>query len=405
MMENALDVSVFLVGLVAVLTTLVKSLCNAVGIPSVVGFLLLGFAIRLGDLYVVTLPRGAEEIIAFLAEIGIICFLFRIGLESNLNGLTAQLKRAGVIWVGNVVTSGLCGYLTCVYLLDLPLLPSLFVAVAFTATSVGIPVAVWQDASAMRSDSGDLLLDVAEMDDISAVVLMAILFAMAPIWHTNHAGVSVSLIGLTVIGVLLKLGLFSSICALFSACLERPLTRFFKTLKAPSDPLILVIGVAFIIAACAGLLGFSVALGAFFVGLVFSRDPDVVKMDVSFDSLFALFTPFFFVQVGTAIDPSALWTAGLWGGVLLGAAMASKFLGTAVPARCVLPNWKIATVLGISMMPRAEIALVVMQKGLEFGAWAVSDEVFSAMVLVSAGTCLIVPLVLRVLLRQWHTIL
>ena len=159
------------------------------------------------------------------------------------------------------------------------------------------------------------------------------------------------------------------------------------------------------IAACAGLLGFSVALGAFFVGLVLSRDPDVVKMDVSFDSLFALFTPFFFVHVGTNIDPSALWTSGLWGGVLLGVAMASKVLGTAASARCVLPNFRTATVLGISMMPRAEIALVVMQKGLEFGEWAVSNDVFSAMVMVSADTCLIVPLVLRVLLRQWQTIL
>lgn len=62
MMENALNVSVFLVGLIAVLTTLVKSLCNAIGIPSVVGFLLLGLAIRLGDLYFVTLPRVAEDI-------------------------------------------------------------------------------------------------------------------------------------------------------------------------------------------------------------------------------------------------------------------------------------------------------------------------------------------------------
>ena len=404
-MENALDVSVLLVGLVAVLTTLVKSLCTRMGIPPVIGFLLLGVLVRLGDTYAIAIPRVAEEIIAFLADIGIICFLFRIGLESNLNGLMAQLKRAGVIWVGNVVVSGLLGYLTCVYLLHLSLLPSLFVAVAFTATSVGIPVAVWQDAGVMHSETGALLLDVAEMDDISAVVLMAVLFALAPIWHTDEASVNLALIGITVVGVLLKLGGFGAVCALFSAYLERPFTRFFKTLPTPSDPITLVIGVAFMIAAGAGLLGFSVALGAFFVGLVFSRDPDVVKMDVSFDSLFALFTPFFFVHVGMGIDPSALWTAGSWGGVLLGVAMASKFLGTVAPVMGIIPNFRIATVLGVSMMPRAEIALVVMQKGLEFGEWAVSSEVFSAMVMVSAGTCLIIPLILRVLLRQWKSVL
>ena len=183
----------FLVGLVAVLTTLIKSACASIKIPAIVGFLLLGFLIRLGD---VLRHRPAAPfqtiLLSFLADIGIICFLFRIGLERvNLRGLIAQLKRAGVIWIGNVVVSGLLGYLTCTYLLNLDLLPSLFVAVAFTATSVGIPVAVWQDAGMMRSETGALLLDIAEMDDISAVVLMAILFALTPIWHTNHGGISV----------------------------------------------------------------------------------------------------------------------------------------------------------------------------------------------------------------------
>ena len=404
-MENGLDISVLVVGLVAVLTTLVKSFSTRIGLPSVIGFLLLGFLVRLGETTTISLPRIAEDIIAFLADIGIICFLFRIGLESNLNRLVTQLKRAGVIWVGNIVVSGLLGYLTCAYLLNLSLLPSLFVAVAFTATSVGIPVAVWQDAGTMQSETGDLLLDVAEMDDISAVVLMAILFALAPIWHTNHSSVNLALIGITIAGVLLKLGVFGAICGLFSAYLERPLTRFFKTLPTQSDPITIVLGLAFMIAAGAGLLGFSVALGAFFAGLVFSRDPDVVKMDVSFDSMFALFTPFFFVHVGMGIDPSALWTAGTWGAVLLGVAMVSKLIGTMLPAMAITLTFKAVTVLGISMMPRAEIALVVMQTGLGFGEWAVSSQVFSAMVMVSAGTCLIVPLILRVLLRRWQPVL
>ena len=101
----------------------------------------------------------------------------------------------------------------------------------------------------------------------------------------------------------------------------------------------------------------------FFVGLIFSRDPDVVKLDVSFDSLFELFTPFFFVHIGMGIDPTSLWTAGTWGVALLGVAMVSKFLGTVIPAMSVISDLKTVTVLGMSMVPRAEIALVVMQKG------------------------------------------
>ena len=47
------------------------------------------------------------------------------------------------------------------------------------------------------------------------------------------------------------------------------------------------------------------------------------------------------------------------------------------------------------------IAMVIMQRGSELGTWAVPATVFSAMVLVSAGTCLLTPMILPPLLRLW----
>ena len=58
------------------------------------------------------------------------------------------------------------------------LVPSLFVATAFTATSVGVSVEVWREKRTLNSRNGELLVDVAELDDITGVILMAILFAL-----------------------------------------------------------------------------------------------------------------------------------------------------------------------------------------------------------------------------------
>ena len=77
-----------------------------------------------------------EEIFEFLAELGIICLLFRVGLESDVIGLVSQLPKAFGILIGDVLISGVFGFITAYFLLKIALIPSLFVATAFTATSV-----------------------------------------------------------------------------------------------------------------------------------------------------------------------------------------------------------------------------------------------------------------------------
>jgi hypothetical protein len=53
------------------------------------------------------------------------------------------------------------------------------------------------------------------------------------------------------------------------------------------------------------------------------------------------------------------------------------------------------------MIPRAEIAMVVMQRGHQLGEWAVPENVFSAMVMVSLSTCIFAPIILKFLLNRW----
>jgi Kef-type K+ transport system membrane component KefB len=207
---------VLLTGAVVVLTLLVKAGLERVKVPPLVGFFALGFFLQLADSNWDLLSGEDLGAFHFLAQLGLVVLLFRIGLESDIGGLLKQLRSASVIWVGDVLVSGMIGFLTAFYLLELSWITSLIIGTAFTATSVGISVAVWQGGDALDSPNGKLLLDVAEMDDISAVVLLALLFTALP---TLKEGTDVSVLpvlGKTAVLFILKLAAFTAACYFFS---------------------------------------------------------------------------------------------------------------------------------------------------------------------------------------------
>ena len=403
--EQALLLLILVVGAILVAAILIKSGLERIGLPPLIGYILLGVFLREADLQWHLFSAGEREVWEFLADIGIISLLFRVGLESKLDELMRQLLRASVVWVGNIFVSGLLGFFTAYLLLKLDLIPSLFIAIAMTATSVGISVGVWREARAINSPNGELMLDVAEMDDISAVILMALLFAVVPVLgNSPDVSTLLPLLGKTVGLFCFKAFVFGAFCFFFSRYLEKSITSFFLRLEPPPDPTIMVAGMGFMIAALAGLGGFSVAIGAFFAGLLFSRDPRSVKLDASFDTFYDLFVPFFFIGIGLKIDLSALSTAFDLGMLLLIVAVLGKFVGVALPVLLMKAGWKSAVLLGVSMAPRAEIAMIVMQHGLQIEDGTVSPRLFAAMVVVSAATSMFVPLVLRPLLRRWPQI-
>ena len=400
MIESAqtLPLVILLMGIALTFAILIKTLLAKVGIPALIGYLALGFLLKLADVEWNFLSVEAKEIFEFLGELGIISLLFRVGLESDVVGLIRQLPKACGIFIGNVLISGFFGFITAYFLLKIALIPSLFIATAFTATSVGVSVSVWREKNAIRTPNGEILLDVAELDDIASVILMALLFAVAPSLHNGTTVPLFPTLILTSKLFLIKAIAFSALCLLFSRYVERNLTKFFSKIEKPPDPMLEVIGVGFIIA-LAGLLGFSAAIGAFFAGLLFSRDPEAVKMDASFAALYELFTPFFFIGIGLNIDPRALNTGLAIGSILLIAAVLGKLIGAGVPAYFAT-DCTGATLIGFSMIPRAEIAMIVMQRGLILGDWAVPSNVFAAMVFVCATTSVIVPIFLHSLLGK-----
>ena len=395
---------IFLIGLLVALSVVLRAALDRTYVPSLVGFLVLGFLLRLADGNWNVLTEQAQFVFDVLAELGVIVLLFRVGLESDLEGLRRQLRTASVVWIGNVALSAVPGYFVMSYLLGFELVPSLVAAVALTATSIGVSVGMWRQHDALRTRNGQLLTDVAEMDDLSGVALMAILFAVLPLLREGGEAASgdglLPQLATTGVLFLVKFLGFAALCYVFARHVEERLTRSFKRLGSEPELVVLVAGVGIIIAGIAALLEFSAAVGALFAGFAFSRDPEAVNVDAGFRGLYHLLAPFFFIGIGLSLDPAVLTSALGAGAALVVVAVLGKMIGAGLPA-LISTGVAGATLIGVSMVPRAEITMIIMERGQQLGSWAVPPELYAAFVLISAVTCLFAPVALEILFRRW----
>ena len=400
MIQTSGDIShlVLLTGSIMVLTMLVKGSLERTVIPPLVGFMALGVFLRwMNDDWIHI--AGGHEVISFLSKLGLVTLLFQVGLKSDITLLIKQLKNASAAWVLNILIAGLAGYLTTVYLLGYSFISGLVVGAAFTATSVGVSVKVWEEQGALNSSTGGLLLDLAELDDVSAVVLMALVFTIIPLLQTGASGSVLPALFLTSLSFALKMILFGAFCYVFAVFLERPITDFLNRVESSPDSTLTIVGIGFVIAALAEFLGFSLAIGAFFAGLVFSRDPKCLSLNEAFVPIFDFFSPFFFVGIGFELQTEAMHSSLGVGLVLAVMAIAAKILANGIRLTF-FKGWQSGLLIGVSMVPRAEIAMVIMQKGMHLGSWAVDQRLFGATVVVSALTCLSSPFAVRLLLNR-----
>lgn len=381
-------------GMIVLVTQTARLLTRETTFPSMAVYLLIGIAFNALNIPLGFIDEGLQHGIHILAELGIVILLFRVGLESNLATLLRQLKKASLIWLGDVGLSAVLGFVVARSVLGFPLLASLFVATALSATSVGLVAIVWQNANRLETEEGALLIDIAELDDISAIVLMALLFSLAPALASGKP-ITLSLLGPPLIYLLIKLAAFLTFCVLFSLYVEARITNLFR--DSLTNMFAAVVGITFLISGLASWMGFSLAVGAIFSGFAFSRDPSGMELDHELESLFQLFVPFFFVNIGLGLQLTLIPNALLPGLILFAAAVFGKLIGTSLPALFVT-NKQAALLLGVSMIPRAEIAMIVMLNGIQ--TKSLSAEVFGAMVVVSLLTSLLIPPLLSMLFAK-----
>lgn len=358
-------------------------IANRCSLPAVIGELLAGIVIGPAMLNWVQ-PSG---LIKSFSDIGVVLLMFLAGLESDLAILKKLWKPSFLVATFGMIVPIVIAYLTGIAF-KFSRTESLFLGITFAATSVSISVAVLQEMKKLETKEGMTILGAAVVDDLLSVILLSVVSSVTGT-HTDSANANLGL-GLTLLLQLVYLVvLLAASIWLFPRILKLS-ERFLLPAAKPLVTIIIVLLAAF----GAEKVGLSNVIGAFFVGLAFSRLPDKQKLQKSFTDIgYSLFIPIFFASIGLEMSITGIFKDGLLFIVLFVGSVISKLVGASVGAKMAGFSSSSAYQVGTGMISRGEMALVVAQIGLSNHLLA--PAAYSTVVGVIILTTLIAPIMLK----------
>lgn len=347
--------------------------------PALVGEILAGVLIGPALLGLV----GPDEVLEVFSELGVVFLLFWVGLETRLSDLRDVGRPAVLVGIFGVVAPFVAGVGLGVALGE-STGASVFLGAALVATSVGITSAVLSDLGALGEPSSRVILGAAIVDDILAMVLLAVAVGLAA-----EGGVDATSIAVVIV---LALG-FVAFVALGGTRLMASQPDVLRKPRFSESPLLPAVILCLGLAAVAAQIGLAAIIGAFLAGLVVAESTDRDDVEEEVAPLYAFFPPFFFVFIGLQVDLGALADPGTLGllAVVVVLAAATKFIGGRLGARSLGP--RDATIVGVGMVPRGEVGIIV--AGIAATTGTIDERLFAVIVAMSIITTLVVPPVLR----------
>jgi len=359
-------------------------LFKRIGQPAIVGEILAGVLIGPSALGLVE----PGEVLEVFAELGVVFLLFWVGLETRLGDLREVGRTAVLVGLLGVVLP-LAGGFGLGAATGEDGATSLFLAAALVATSVGITSAVLIDLDVLATPASRTILGAAIVDDILAMILLAVAVGIAAEGGVDAAGI--------VAVVVLAAG-FVGFFALGGAKLMSSRPQLLHAPRFSESPLLPAVIICLGLAALAAQIGLAAIIGAFLAGMMVAETREQHPIEEEVAPLYAFFPPFFFVFIGLEVDLGALADPGAL--ALLAAvtalAVATKFAGAWLGAREL--GSRDALVVGTGMVPRGEVGIIV--AGIGQTAGVIDGELFAVIVGMSILTTLVVPPVLRRLVAR-----
>ena len=264
------------------------------GLGSVLGYLAAGVVIGPFGLQLFT---NAQAII-HVAELGVVMFLFLIGLEmqpSRLWGLRRDIFGLGAAQV--IV----CGLLLTGVAMFYGLSPTVafFAAMGFVLTSTAVVVQVLNERGDTGTPEGQRMISILLLEDLAIVPLLALVTLLAPGGETGGAPAwQTVLIAVAVVAGLIATGRW----------LLNPFFRLLAAARArevmTAAALLVVLGSALIMQ----LAGLSMAMGAFLAGVMLSESSFRHQLEADIEPFRGILLGLFFLGVGMALDLSVVLT-------------------------------------------------------------------------------------------------
>ncbi len=367
-------------------------LFRKIGQPSVMGEMVAGIVLGpslvgayFPEVSQLLFPVESLGNLHFLSQIGLILFMFVIGMELDLSALKNKADDAVLISHASIVIPFSLGIgLSYIIYQDLAppdtaFLPfALFLGIAMSITAFPVLARIVQERGIHKTRLGSIVITCAAADDITAWCILAAVIAVV------NAGSFVSSLYIMAMAVLYVIVMLKVV---------RPFLKRVGDLKDSSEslskPVVAIFLLMLIISSYATeVIGIHALFGAFMAGAIM---PENTKFRSIFiekveDISVILLLPLFFVYTGlktqiNTIDDPELWKMT---GIIVAVAVAGKFVGSAVAARFVGQNWADSLTIGALMNTRGLMQLIVLNIGLELGV--LSIEIFTMMVIMALIT-------------------
>ena len=387
---------------------LLGKLCKKVGQPAVVGEMAAGILLGpslLGHYFpafsALLFPAKSLDNIKFLSQIGLILFMFVVGMDLDLGAIRGKAQNAVVISHASIVFPFALG-LSLAYFLYQSFAPAgveflsfgLFMGIAMSITAFPVLARIVRERNMHKTPLGTLVITCAAADDITAWCLLAAVIALV------KAGSLVSALYIMALALGYVLLMLRVVRPVLARLAQHPTAN-----GRPKKSSIAAFFLTLILSAyTAEVIGIHALFGAFLAGAIMPADAKL-RESVSgkiHDVAVVLLLPLFFVFTGLRTQIGLLNEGYLWGicGLIILVAVLGKFLGSALAARFVGHTWPDSLSIGALMNTRGLMELVVLNIGYDLGI--LSPQIFAMMVIMAlATTCMTGPALN--LIERWST--
>jgi len=371
------------IGLIILVVKLFTVLTQRIQMPRILGGLIAGILLGPAALNLVQ----ASSILEVFSTLGIIFIMFLAGMETKLKSFFENTKSYFTIAIVGVVIPLVLGYLVSTFYFN-DFKTNLFLGILITSTSVSITVETLMQLNKLNTKVGMAILGAGVVDDIIGIIFLSI------IMNGNNIG----FIPITV--TFGKIILFFMIAGGIGFILYR-IFQWLELSNENNDKIpTFSLAMALIFAFIAEKLGVSGIIGAYIAGLIIGNTKKGSTIKPQIELLVSLiFLPIFSANLGLKLETLS-FSGSAWIFIIIFAIIAilGKLIGNGIGAKICNYSKDDAISIGMGMAIRGELALIMLDKGLELQI--ISSEIFSMMLVAIAIITFITPIMLQIRLRR-----
>lgn len=367
-------------------------ICMKIKQPTVIGEMIAGIVLGpslLGmyfpEFSAFLFPKESLGNLQFLSQIGLILFMYIVGMELDLSVLRKKAHDAVVISHASIIIPFALG-IGLSYFVYQEFAPegiqftsfALFIAISMSITAFPVLARIVQERNLQKTKLGTIVITCAAADDITAWCILAAVIAIVKAGSFTSS-IYVIIMAIAYVFLMIKI--------------VRPFLKRIGDLQAGkntiSKPMVAIFFLTLILSAYATeVIGIHALFGAFMAGAIMPENAKfrTLFIDKVEDVALVLLLPLFFVFTGLRTQIGLLNDGHLWltAGFIILTAVTGKFIGSALTARFVGINWKESLTIGALMNTRGLMELIVLNIGYDLGV--LSPEIFAMLVIMALFT-------------------